>query len=304
LWIIFNERRKKSAKLLPPIPQEEWHWEAVTRVSAHDKSAIIRAYNKIEVGSRREQVFSVKKLFMVEALCIPTMAELSQFFGFTGSWAESMLRSYSRFQNSQKEAKRGRPPVTNLEDDKCLLEFITKCDGQKNPPTIAQTLAFLQARGRNIDRHWVAHFIERHSTEIKQATATYMEAPRQDVSQLLLEDYFKAVDLALRDVNPRFVFNVDETRVHVKNPFPQLEVLIPALASAEDLTIAAVEDGTNLSMVGCISASGSRLPPYFISTRMTYDSTLESHDYYLDEDFFMFLQLSLGATIKTHSGFS
>jgi hypothetical protein len=215
------------------------------------------------------------------------MAELSQFFGFTGSWAESMLRSYSKFQNSEKEAKRGRPPVTNPEDDKCLLEFITKCYGQRNPPTIAQTVAFLQARARTVDRHWVAHFIERHATEIKQATATYMEAPRHDVSQLALEDYFKAVDLALRDVDPRFVFNVDETRVHVKNPSPKLEVLIPALASSEHLTIAAVEDGTNLSLVGCISASGSRLPPYFISTRMTYDSTLEAHDYYLDEDFFM-----------------
>jgi hypothetical protein len=108
-----------------------------------------------------------------------------------------------------------------------------------------------------------------------------------DVCRASLEDYFKVIDLALREADPRFVFNIDETRLHVKNPASKVDVLIPACASGDNLTIAAVEDGTNLSMVGCISATGSRLPPYFITTRAIFDSTLETNDFYLNEDFFI-----------------
>jgi hypothetical protein len=234
-------QEKESVKLLPPIPQEAWHWDAVPKATPRDRSAIIRAYNKIEIATRREQVFFLKNLFRSEAMMIPTIAELSQFFGYSGSWAESMLRSYQKFQNSEKELKRGRPPITDSEDEKSLLLFISKCYSEENPPSVSQVNALLEARVRNVDRHWVKNFIERHATEVTQATATFIEEARHEVSRPSLEEYFKAVEIALRGVDPRFVFNVDETRVLVKNPSPKLDVIIPALASDQHLTISAAK---------------------------------------------------------------
>jgi hypothetical protein len=282
------EEETKGQKLTPPMSIECLKWDTIPALSRTDIFAFGRAYRPLEKpSSLREQVTRTFTLLKEDALYVPTIAELSALFGHTGSWAESMMRSHAKAGNSETPLPRGRPRITSDPQELDLLKFIRTCYGRKCPPTKSQIIAYMETRGVTIDRHWILRFVERHSEDVKLAAATYMEAARHELEWTSIQAYFEALKVGLTGIDPRFVYNVDETRVHVKNPAPKVDVLIPAEAESKNLTVAEVEDGTNLSLVGAISASGSALKPYFISTRVTYDSTLHEEGYVIGEDFFI-----------------
>jgi hypothetical protein len=84
-----------------------------------------------------------------------TDVKLSQLFGRSGGWAQSMIsRDLHQLQHDHVLHK-GRPKLAESDVEARLMQFCLHLQAKQNAGTVEESIEFMGEQGVHVDRSWV-----------------------------------------------------------------------------------------------------------------------------------------------------
>ena len=168
-------------------------------------------------------------------------------------------------------------PTKYLSDaeEKELETFLLRCSNIGYPKTRHQVLAIVQRIldskhiGKNVTDGWWSSFRKRHPDLSLRAPAPLSKSRAMASNIEVFEQYFDLLEQTINeydlDTRPHLIYNMDETGLPL-NPKPPKVI---AGSSDRNPSFIGSGDKTQITVVGCVSASGVALPPMVIWDRKT-----------------------------------
>jgi len=174
----------------------------------------------------------------------------------------------------------GPPKLLTDREESELEQFLFDCAqigyGKTRKDVIDLVNQYLQCRGVNkpVSNGWWSSYCKRHPSVVLRVPASLGRTRYLATNQDMLERYFDQLEEQMEDLNlldkPGQIFNIDESGMPL-NPKPlktinQRGVKNPSIFSSMGKT--------QITIVGCVSASGMCIPPMVIWDRKTLSPEL------------------------------
>ena len=176
--------------------------------------------------------------------------------------------------------KSGAPTLLTAEEEYVLVEFLLKSASIGYAKTRREVLAMVNRLllGRGVDKNlttgWWTRFIKRHPSITLRTPASVSVARIKGSSLEAINNYFDQLTQVFKthgfEKTPSVVFNMDETGFPL-DPKPPKSVF--ARGSKNPSTISSGRKN-QITVVGCVSASGQVLPPMVIWDRKKLNEQL------------------------------
>jgi hypothetical protein len=266
---------------------EQLHWSDLPdRFSDRIMRRINRYFADIQFQSLRQQVWLLATAIRQEFSIDVTDVELSQLFGHSGGWAQGMIARHLHHTQAEVPNPRGRPRLVESDREKKLVQFCLLRQADRHPAAVEDVIDYMKESGAQVDRFWVRRFVERNADVLAIRQATLLEEDRHNVSPDDLRNYFDSVARRLKTIPSPFVWNADETRVGAPKKLQPPQVIVSSKSGPEPITVPAIRDDSQLTLLTAISAFGDSIPPFFLSRNQTFEKGLlaqqmffEGHDY-------------------------
>lgn len=180
----------------------------------------------------------------------------------------------------QHGTKPGRTSYLTALEEAELVNFLCKCAEIGYPHTISQVLAIVQrtvdSKGLNcvVTHGWWQRFCQRNSG-ISLRTAVPLSMTRAKASDIeSLEKYYDILEdiLKLNSIynNPGRIYNIDETGL----PLNPKGMKVVAKTGAKSVSGVCGGDKSQITVLACVCAAGSAIPPFVIFDRKTLNPDL------------------------------
>ena len=177
-------------------------------------------------------------------------------------------------------AKSGPSKYLNDAEEKELVDFLLRCCSIGYPRTRKQVIAIVQrwldSRGakHTVTDGWWTSFSRRHPQLSLRNPGPLSRSRAIASNPETINSYFDLLEQTLDTYNlqdhPELIFNMDESGIPL-NPKPPKVV---AHIKARSVTSISSEGKSQITCVGCVSASGFCLPPMIIWDRQTMSTVL------------------------------
>ena len=117
-----------------------------------------------------------------------------------------------------------------------------------------------------------------HDLDFTAVKSILTESKRMEIKSNDIWNYYVKLDESIRGVPVDFILNMDESGVNKFHDRTRSKCIVPNTYNRKSIRISVERESKKVSLIACITASGQRLPPGFIT-----------HVKYLPEDLSNFL---------------
>ncbi len=200
--------------------------------------------------------------------CGMTVSKAARTYGIP----KSTLHDHS-IGNVLPGVKSGHPTVLTGEEEEDLVSFLIECAQIGYPRARLEVIAMAEMVSRKerpqerLTGGWWQSFNKRHPILTLKTSTTLSTARARASSATNLKNYYELLEETLKKYclkdDPPLIFNMDESGFPL-DPKPLKGVFVKGEKNPCSVTAG---DKTQITVVGCVSASGQCLPPMIIFPR-------------------------------------
>ena len=260
---------KTKSKLLPP--QEEFPSINILSLQQRRYWNIVAASEEfINAKTKREQIGIVH-----DKLCSDKKT------GFTQEIAASLFemsrsafkKHVDKYQNGVK--KSGKPKILNEGQISELAKWLEEHTSVEDWPTYSDISDFcFEKFNVHIMRNTIVKFMKREFKQYKFVKAKPMDSKRLMAPVDSIDSYYKELEDAIKDVDYRFCFNLDETGQDEKTDTHEIEVCVPVEVDPDLVMIPLERCSKRFSILHTISTDGTYFKPFIIVPRKTLEGDI------------------------------
>jgi hypothetical protein len=193
----------------------------------------------------------------------------------------SVYKIYEKTLTEMKPC--GRPPALQPPEQEAVRGFIAERWANGTPPTFDAIADFVgKDLGTVLAIDTVRHIIY-HLPGIKVVTGKPMERERVEVKPEELVEFYGRLRSVMTGLPADLVFNLDEAGYEEWADRTDIKVIVPESYDRDTVDVPYDRSYSRSSMLVCISAAGSALPPLIIVQRATTEQELYEVGYTPDK---------------------
>lgn len=194
----------------------------------------------------------------------------AQFFGLS---SESSFRSQLHVKDPDHLVC-GRIASLSPGDINTVIGWVNMSINPPDPLTYEDLVGKIKKElGKDVTREALRKALAR-TKAVKCIQATPMEEARLNMNENEVARYETQAEALLQNVNPAFVFNMDETGIQAFADARKLQVVVPVDFEAGQINYPAKRSSQRSTLVSCIAADGTRVRPMLIIKQLNITQEL------------------------------
>ena len=186
--------------------------------------------------------------------------------------------------NHQKRRLNGRgcigsPTILTYEEAQSLNEYIVQKYFERSPCTYIEAIRYVSDNFQKIIEYDTMRHIISNSHHLKSVTGIPMEVNRIECSEIEIDKHFETVEKLLEYVPAQFYYNADESGFQSWSDARKIKVIVPIEHNSNEISIPINRNEKRASLLGCICADGTTLPPCIVTPRVTIEEELLKNGY-------------------------
>lgn len=135
----------------------------------------------------------------------------------------------------------------------------------------------LEVHNINVTKQWLNFIVAEHPDKICITNANSIDDNRCSITPSIVKQYQSQLQVALIDVHPFLIINMDESSLGECKIHAPKKVLAGVLNTGKQHFFRSTFEGSHITFVVAISTNGDLLKPMAISKRVTIDEELSKH---------------------------
>lgn len=170
----------------------------------------------------------------------------------------------------------GRPPLLSDTQRFKLIDLINDLHQRKYYPTYDEVRILIEDEFNILLTDDQVRNYLRNNTDFHFAIGDPMEQNRVDSSEAEIDEYYSNLNDETKNVDGRFIYNLDEVGEEEFGDSQEMTVIVPASYKKTHISVGCTRRKRCTGLV-CISANGENPKPLIITPRKTIDSEIFSY---------------------------
>ena len=228
--------------------------------------------------TKREQIGIINEMLCKDKTTGFTHDIAASMFGISRAAFEKHIKKY---ENGVQ--KPGKPKILNEGQISDLAKWLEDHIAVEDWPSYSDIDNFCAEKfDLFIMRNTMVKFMRREFKQFKFVKAKPMDSKRLKAPVDSIDSYYAELSVAMKDVDYRFCFNLDETGEDEKTDTHSIDVCVPVEIDPEIVMIPLERCSKRFSILHTISTDGKYFKPFIIVPRKTLEGDI--YKFYNPED--------------------
>ena len=205
-----------------------------------------------------------------------TYKDMGTLFGVSKQRISNIIKKQQKIKSGYSPKSPGRQSILSTEQKNNLKVWIGEMHKNKTPPSLTEVTDYItETLQVECSSTWINKWVSSDGSGLYLIEAKPLEKERIDVSVDVLNDYGKRLTEELKNIDPEFLFNLDETGLDDRKYNNKTVVSLEQTPTCYKVA----QPPGHISICPIICSDGTKLPPLVVISRKSISNDLLRYGY-------------------------